>query len=401
MSGKLLVGQAGGATAVINRSLLGVIDEAQRSGSVEAIWGMRRGAEGALQGDFVDLTGLTNRTLREIAGSPGAALRSSRHKVSEADLETLLDLFDRHDIRYLLYVGGNDSADTIHRLARMANDRRQSLHAIAIPKTIDNDLPVTDHSPGYGSIARYVAIATADSAQDTASMPTMYPVKFIEVMGRDAGWVVAASTLAKRDAINAPHLIYVPERPVTIEQVLGDVLRVHAEIGYVVAVVTETLRDERGLPFADPDLSTEVDAFGHPLLRGAATTLCRLVQKELGLRARYDKPGSLQRMSMLCASPVDLMEAEMVGRAGVRLALAGETDRMVTLIRRSEDPYECEVGSAPLSEIANQQRLLPDDFLAADGRGTTAAFRRYALPLLGPDALPAYARLQAPTVELK
>jgi 6-phosphofructokinase len=400
VSGKLLVGQAGGATAVINSSLAGVIEEAQRSGAFDAIWGMRRGAEGALQGDLVDLSRLTERQLRALARTPGAALASSRHKVTIDDAETLLQLFERHNIRSLLYIGGNDSADTVHRLAGMAAERGQSLHAIAVPKTIDNDLPVTDHSPGYGSIARYVAIAARDSAQDTESMPTMYPVKFIEVMGRNAGWVAAASTLGKRAPIDPPHLIYVPERPLTAAHLLDDVRRIHDLHGFVVAIVTETVRDPGGAPFADPAVSAERDPFGHPLLRGAADTMCRLVQDHLGLRARFDKPGSLQRMSMLCASSIDLAESAEVGRAAVRLALSGQTDRMVTLVRDADEPYAWHTDSASLSQIANRQRLVPDHFLTEDGRGTTEAFHRYARPLLGPEPLPAHIRLDAPPLRL-
>ncbi len=391
MNGKLLVGQAGGATAVINSSLAAVIDEAQRNDL--DVWGMRRGAEGALGGEFVPLGNLSPRDLAALSATPGAALGSSRHKLTDEDIETLLDSFVRHDIRTLLYIGGNDSADSVHRLASRANARHQDLRAIAVPKTIDNDLPVTDHCPGYGSIARYVAIATMDSAKDTESMPTMYPVKIIEVMGRDAGWVAAAAALGKREPQDAPHLIYLPERPISRRRLLADVRQVYEEFGRVVAVVTETLRDEHGAPFADPSLSGELDAFGHPLLRGTADTMCRLIQDQLGLRSRFDKPGSLQRMSMLCVSPVDLQEAAEAGRAAVRLALEGITDRMVTLVRDSDEPYSWHTDSTSLDAVANRQRLLPDAFIAPNGAGVTEAFHHYAIPLLGPDPLPEYVRL--------
>jgi len=391
--GALLIGQAGGATAVINRSLAGVIREARACAGFVRVLGMRRAVEGALQDEFIDLSHLPEAHLERVAHTPGAALASSRHKITDDELEALLDICRARDVSAFLYIGGNDSADTVHRLAAAACHRGQELQAIAIPKTIDNDLPCTDHSPGYGSIARYIAIATRDSAMDTESMPTMYPVKFVEVMGRDAGWVAAASALGKRKAQDAPHLIYVPELPASRAQIVADVRDVHAEFGYCVAVVTETLRDETGRSHADPSGTAETDRFGHPLIRGTADALCRLVQTELGLRARYDKPGSLQRMSMLCASSTDLQEAEAVGRAAVRLALAGETDRMVTLERTSNDPYTCVTGSTPLKNVANQQFLLPGAFLNADGRGVTDEFRSYAMPLVGPEPLPVYARL--------
>ena len=382
---------------MINASLTGAIDEALAQG-IEVVWGMRRGAEGALAGEFVDLSALTGRELEGLRHTPGAGLGSSRHKVTDAEAEQLLDICRANDVRYFLYIGGNDSADTVHRLAGLAKDRGQDLAAIAVPKTIDNDLPNTDHCPGYPSIARYVAVATMDSAKDTESMPTMYPVKIIEVMGRDAGWVAAAAGLGKQSPEDAPHLIYVPERPLARAKFLQDVDRVHRAVGHVVAVVTETVRDESGRPFADPDASGERDAFGHPLLRGTAGVMCRLVQSELGLRARYDKPGSLQRMSSLCTSPIDRQEAEAAGRGAVLRALSGETNVMITLIRDSDEPYVSHVGVTPLAEVANRQRLLPDTFLTADGTATTDLFRQYALPLLGPDALPRYLRLRAPGV---
>jgi ATP-dependent phosphofructokinase / diphosphate-dependent phosphofructokinase len=399
--GNLLVGQAGGATAVINATLAGVVEEAAAVGFT-AVWGMRRGAEGALQRDIVDLTRLPPDRLAALAATPGAALGSSRHKLSDDDLDTLIDLCVANDVSAFLYIGGNDSADSSHRLALRAQSRNLDLAAIAVPKTIDNDLPITDHSPGYGSIARYVAVSCMDSAIDTLSMPTMYPVKFLEVMGRDAGWVAAASSLARTSPGDAPHLVYVPERPISHQQLLHDVERVYREFGHVVAVVTETMRDDQGNPFADASLSNELDAFGHPLLRGTADTMVRLVQNHLGLRARFDKPGSLQRMSMALASSVDLAESREVGRAAVRLAASQETDLMVTIVRESSNPYRTATGSAPLAEIANAQWLLPDHFLTTDGRMTTSAFRDYALPLLGPDPLPHYARFtDLPSVALR
>ena len=393
MPGKLLIGQAGGATAVINSTLAGIVRGARESGAFEAIWGMRRGAEGSLEGEFTDLTGIQDATLDALAATPGAALGSSRHKVTDDEIERLLDIFRRHDIRAFLYIGGNDSADTAHRIALRAADRGFEMAAIAVPKTIDNDLPETDHSPGYGSIARYVAIAAMDSAKDTESMPTMYPVKVIEVMGRDAGWVAASAALGKRVPQDAPHLIYVPERPLSRDQLLIDVDRVYSRFGRVVAVAAETVRDEHGRPFADPGLQSELDQFGHRLIRGTADAMCRLIQSETGLRSRFDKPGSLQRMSMLTVSSVDLKEAAEVGRAAVRLAISGVSDRMVTIVRDSDEPYASHTDSTPLERVANRQRLLPDDFLRADRSDTTEAFRRYALPLIGPPPLPAYARL--------
>jgi len=388
----LLVAQAGGATTVINRTLAAIVSEA--TGKFDRIIGARRAAEGLLAEDFVDLGALSPSTLIEVARTPGAALQSSRYKLSDLDIEPALSILRAHHVDAFLYIGGNDSADTVHRIA-LAGGGGDPLHAIAVPKTIDNDLPETDHSPGYGSIARYIAVATMDSAKDTESMPGMYPIKFIEVMGRDAGWVAAASTLGRRSDLDAPQLIYVPERPLARDRLLADVEKVYRHIGHVVAVVSETVRDDHGNPFADPSQSGDVDAFGHPLLRGTAETMCRLVQAELGLRSRWDKPGSLQRMAMGQASSVDLAEADEVGREAVRLALRGVTDRMITLVREGNEPYVASISSAPLGAIANRQQLLPDHFLDDAGTGTTEAFRSYARPLLGPEPLPGYARIDA------
>jgi 6-phosphofructokinase 1 len=219
----------------------------------------------------------------------------------------------------------------------------------------------------------------------------MYPVKFIEVMGRDAGWVAAAAGLAKRSEEDAPHLIYMPEFPVSRRQLIDDVRRTYERFGRVVAVVTETMRDDEERPFADA--SAELDAFGHPLLRGTADAMCRLVQNELGLRARFDKPGSLQRMSMLCASPVDLREADDVGQQAVHLALKDMTDRMVTIVRDEGEGYRSHTSDTDLVNVANRQLLLPAEFVTPDCRGVTEAFRAYALPLLGPNPFPRHVRL--------
>ncbi|MGH2448619.1 MAG: 6-phosphofructokinase [Chloroflexota bacterium] len=391
VKGKLVVAQSGGATAVINNTVAGIIEAGGKA--FDDVWGARDGAEGLLAEDYVDLGDLVADDVQLLAGTPGAALRSSRRKLTDDELEVVLESFQQHEICALLFIGGNDSADTAHRLALLAARRHCDIAVIGVPKTIDNDLPETDHCPGYGSIARYLAIATMDSAKDTESMPRMYPVKFIEVMGRDAGWVAASSALGRAEAHDAPHLIYLPERPVSPGDLLADVSAVYERLGHVVAVVSETVRDPSGRPFAEAD--AELDEFGHPLLRGTAASMCRLVQGQLGLRSRWDKPGSLQRMAMLCVSSVDLAEARTVGDAAVELAVSGETDRMVTLVRESDEPYHCSAGSVGLERIANRQRLIPDEFLSQSGRDVSDRFIRYARPLLGPEPLPRYFRLRA------
>ena len=390
--GNLLVGQSGGATAVINASLVGVVEAALAADEVGEIIGMRHGVEGLLREELVDLRRQPPGTFDLLRRTPSAALGSCRYKLREGDLDRLLAILRRHDVRYFLYIGGNDSADSAHRLHQHAAARGYDLRVLAIPKTIDNDLPHTDHCPGYGSIARYLALATRDAGRDTAAMPQVYPVKLIEVMGRNAGWVAAACALAQGGPRDAPQLIYFPERPPdSLDALLAEINQAHRDHGQCVAIVPETLRDAAGRPLGSGERAF-VDAFGHPYHPGATMLLAERVQRDLGLRARYDKPGTLARMAMMAVSSTDLAAAEGVGREAVRRALAGESDRMVTIERVADEPYAVTYGVAPLAAIANAERRLPDEFIGPDGRSITDAFRRYATPLLG-DPLPPYARL--------
>jgi 6-phosphofructokinase 1 len=392
ITGNLIVGQSGGATAVINASLWGVIAAASQSQAVGEIIGMRFGVEGLLKEELIDLRRQSTATLARLRTTPAAALGACRHRLTAEEVERALALCQRYSVRYFVYIGGNDSADTAHLLHRLAAARGVDLRVISVPKTIDNDLPVTDHCPGYGSIARFVATATQDSGKDTEAQATIYPVKVIEVMGRNAGWVAAASWLAKRSPEDAPQLVYLPERPVvSVEELLGEIQATQRRFGRAVVVLPETMKDAAGRPIGGSE-PVFIDSFGHRYFASPAERLTQLIRSELGLRARYDKPGTIQRMSMALSSPVDLAEAEAAGREGVRLALAGQSDRMVTLVRESQQPYRCGFGSVELTAIANTERHLPDDFIGADGRSLTAAFVDYARPLLGDD-LPDYARL--------
>jgi 6-phosphofructokinase len=390
-AGNLLVGQSGGATAVINASLVGVIAAGLEASEVGAIVGMRRGIEGLLREDLIDLRRQPAGTLERLRRTPSAALGTCRHKLTAADLDRALALLRRYDIRYFLYIGGNDSADTAHRLHERARAAGYDLRVISIPKTIDNDLPHTDHCPGYGSIARFLALATRDAGRDTEAFPTQYPVKIIEVMGRNAGWVAAACALAQDDARDAPQLIFLPERPPTdMDAVLGEIAAAQREHGYCVAIVPETLRDAGGGHLSGGEHQF-VDAFGHAYFPGPGPLLAERCKRDLGLPARYDKPGTIARMAMMAASSSDLAEAEEAGREAVRRAIAGESDRMITILREADEPYRAAYGVVPLDRIANTERLMPNDFIGADGRSVTPAFRRYALPLLG-DPLPEYGR---------
>ncbi len=392
LCGKLLVGQSGGCTAVINSSLVGVVEESLRQPDVTGVLGTLHGVEGLLRGELVDLERQSKRTIQRIKRTPAAALGSCRHKLQDGDLERIIQTFQENEVRYFLYIGGNDSADTSHRISVAAVEMGYDLRVMAVPKTIDNDLPITDHCPGYGSIARFVAQSTLDAGMDTEAMKRYDPVKIIEVMGRDSGWVAAASVLGKRSVLDAPHLVYVPEVPFEETKFLEDVRAVHREVGYVVVVLTETIRDSRG-QVVGSEKPYFVDPFGHGYYESPAAYLCRVVTRELGLRARFDKPGTIQRMSMTLASRTDLEEAYLVGQRAVQYVVDGRSDQMVVLVREPSPDYRCSTDSAPLVDIANTVKPFPPEFLNDDHNFVTPAFVEYALPLIG-GPLMQYARLE-------
>ena len=389
----LMVAQSGGATAVINASLAGVVSGALAAG-FDRVLGLRHGIEGLWAEERVPLHALSGATLATLRRTPSAALGTGRHKLRDEDLDRALAAFRRDGVSAFVYIGGNDSADTAHRLDDAARAAGQDLAVVSVPKTIDNDLPGTDHCPGYGSIARFLAHAVRDATFDTLASPQLYPVKVIEVMGRDAGWVPASTSLGfSPEEADLRPLVYLPERPpASADAILTDITARVSERGWATVVVPETLRDAAGqhLSGAEPD---HVDRFGHPYYPGPALALTRLVRDRLGLRARDEKPGTFARMAMVLASPVDLDEAERVGHAAASLVAAGHHDLMTTLVRDPGPAYHASVGTVPLAEVANRVRPLDPTFIAPDDHSTTDAFRAYALPLLGPDPFPAYARI--------
>ena len=390
--GNLIIGQSGGATAVINASLVGAFETALADERIDGIYGMLYGIQGLLKEEIVDLRAEASNVWPGLLSTPSAALGSCRYKLQDDDPGRVIEILRRYNIRYLLYIGGNDSADTAHRLAQAAQHTGYGLQAISVPKTIDNDLPVTDHCPGYGSAARFIALATMDSTMNTISIPWHYPVKVIETMGRDAGWLAASSALGKRDEVDAPHIILVPEQPFNADRFLTQVEQIYHRIGYVIVVATETIRDEQGQQLGAIK-QAGTDAFNHPLLSGTAEYLVELVKHRLQLRARFDKPGDLQRMASNAISQTDRDEAYLVGKMGVQALLNGESDKMITLVRHTEPAYHCTTGLAELAQVANVQKLLPASYLDESRTMVTKAFYDYALPLIG-DPLSQHARLQ-------
>jgi len=392
LRGNLVVGQSGGPTAVINASLAGVIQEAHRHEAITAIYGMRHGIEGLMREDLVDLGVEPADRLERLKHTPSAALGSCRHKLGDADYERVLTILRAHNIRYFLYIGGNDSADTSARLAALAAREDYELRVIGIPKTVDNDLVETDHCPGHPSVARWLAVSVRDAGLDTEAIGIVDTVKVIETMGRDTGWITAATALARDHDEAAPHLIYLPERPLRREQLLADVDRVYRKLGHVVITVCEGQKDERGNYVAASTKAVDVDRFGHPQLGGVAAVLCELISTELGIKARFDKPGTIQRVGAALASPVDVEEAWRVGQAAVTAAAAGQSGHMVCLVREGNQPYRSRTDLVPLEQVANKVRPVPDAFIAPAGNDVTPAYLDYIRPLIG-GPLPSYARL--------
>jgi 6-phosphofructokinase len=374
-----VVAHGGGPTAVINASLAGLIEECGRRGI--HLHGARYGLAGLLREDLVDLQALDADLVRHVGESPGSALGSSRLPLTDTDLDRLLDALKRHEIATFFYTGGNGSMDTALRVARYARSVGHDLQVIGIPKTIDNDLCVTDHTPGYASTARFFACAARDVGEDNRSLPS--PVCVLETLGRNAGWIVAATSLARHHPDDAPHLIYLPERRVSLDRIAADVERVYRRLGRVVIAVCEGQLDEDGRPFgADVDRA-EVQV--HRLASNLGHTLARLISTKVGIRARAEKPGLLGRCCGEFAVPLDRREAHACGQAAAIAAAEGHSEVMVALHRDSS------TFLTPLDAVARAERLLPADWIHPDGNDVLPAFQEYAAPLVG--EVPGWPRL--------
>lgn len=393
MKGNMVIAQSGGPTAVVNASIVGAIKEATQHEEIEEIFGALNGIEGVLKEKIWDLRKEKVETLERIKKTPSSALGSSRYKLGEDEYERIIEIFNKYNIRYFFYTGGNDSMDTADKISKLAQNENYPLVVIGIPKTVDNDLAGTDHCPGYGSVARWLAMATRDAGLDTEAIYKPDTIKIIETMGRNTGWITAATALARERRNDAPNLIYLPERPFIKDKFLEDVDSVYRGLGHVVISVCEGLSDEAGNPLVASEKQVDIDAFGHKQLGGVADYLCRIISDELYLKARYDKPGTIQRVSMLCVSEVDLEEAYLVGEMAVRYASEGKSDYMVSLIREPGDVYHCRTDLVPLEEVANKIKKVPDEFINENGNDATRKFIEYAKPLIG-GSLPEYGRFE-------
>jgi ATP-dependent phosphofructokinase / diphosphate-dependent phosphofructokinase len=407
LAGNVLVGQSGGPTAVINASVEGVVAEALNHACIEEIYGTLNGVLGILNEEFIDLASESQQTVRALRHTPGAALGTCRYKLKkQADFERVLEVFKAHNIRYFFYAGGNDSQDTADKISKLAQQQGYELRVIGIPKTIDNDLPVTDHCPGYGSVIKHVATTVREMACDHEAMGQHDLVSILEVMGRNAGWIAAGASLAKRrdHPHDPPHLILLPEVAFSPEKFVGDVQRVLKREKYCYVVVGEGLVDADGNYVSAAEAT---DAFGHAQLGGAAEYLQSLVEQNIpGVKARTAKLGIAQRAAAHAGSKTDADEAFMAGVAAVAAAVRGENDKMVTLLRGDADHYSCETGLAPLADIANGVKKLPREWINEDGVSMNFQFVRYATPLIQGETqvpfdtgLPAFAKLERVRVD--
>jgi len=398
LKGNAIVAQSGGPTAVINNSACGVIEEWMRQNTGDKIFAGVSGIKGILEGNIIDLTQQDAAKIAALRHTPGAGLFSCRYKVQPSDQEKMIEIFRRHNIRYFFYNGGNDSMDTAYQTYLAAKAAGWEMQVIGVPKTIDNDLPFTDHCPGFGSAAKFIAACVRETGIDLESVSTKNKVTILEAMGRNAGWLTAAAALARRFPDEAPHLIYLPEVPFSKSKFIAEVEAIYKTLGYCYVVVSEGIRDDQGEYIAAG--TAQKDAFGHVQLSGVGDVLKNLVESEIGIKARCNTLGTTQRSAMHFASKTDADEAYMCGVEAVRMALSGKTGVMVTLERESNSPYKCVTGEAPLSGVANVEKKLPVEWINANHNYVTDEFIEYARPLIMgevdlpmKDGLPDYVRL--------
>jgi ATP-dependent phosphofructokinase / diphosphate-dependent phosphofructokinase len=395
LEGKVLVAQGGGPTAVINQSMVGVVLESRKFTQVTRVYGAIHGVAGILNEDFMDLTQETTHNLEQVADTPSSALLSTRAKPDEKYCIEMFKVMKAHDIRYFFYIGGNDSSDTVRIVNEQAHLADYEFRAIHIPKTIDNDLVLNDHTPGYGSAARFVAQSFIGANLDNRALPGVY---IGVVMGRHAGFLTAASSLAQKYEDDGPHLIYVPERTFDTDKFLKDVKRVYDQHGRCVVAVSEGITDEKGVPIMlKLTKSTETDAHGNVQLSGTGALgdlLCDLIKDKLKInRVRSDTFGYLQRSFINCVSDIDQQEAREVGEKAAHYAIWYNLDGSVTIQRTGF--YSVDYELADLSKIAGKTRHMPDEFINSKGNGVTDDFKFYCRPLLG-SGFPASHRLRAP-----
>lgn len=397
LTGKVVVAQGGGPTAVINQSLVGVVLESRKFPQITKVYGAINGVNGIINENFLDLTQETTNNLERVAVTPSSALGSTRDKPDAKYCEEIFEVFRMHNVRYFFYIGGNDSADTVRIVNEQAEKSHYEFRAIHIPKTIDNDLMHNDHTPGYPSAAKFVAQSFIGLDLDNRALPGVHVGV---VMGRHAGFLTAASSIAQKYPDDGPHLIYLPERPFVMDNFLRDVQDVYTRLGRCVVAVSEGIQDENGTPILSKLMDTGKDAHGNVQLSGTGALgelLVEQVKNKLNIhRVRSDTLGYLQRSFMGCVSDVDQREAREVGEKSAQFAIWHDTDGSITINRTGF--YSVDYQIRPLTEIAAKTKLMPDEFINAAGNNVTDAFKYYLKPLLGSN-MPESSHLRAPVAE--
>ncbi len=403
--------QSGGVTAVINASAAGVIEAARKSNKIGKVYAGRNGIIGALTEDLIDTTKESAATIKALRHTPSGAFGSCRFKLksleeNRREYERLIEVFKAHNIGFFFYNGGGDSADTCYKISQLSKEMGYPIQAIHVPKTVDNDLPITDNCPGFGSVAKYVAVSTREASFDVASMSkTSTKVFIVEVMGRHAGWIAAAGGLASTDDTPIPTVILFPEVEFNQEKFLARVNELVNKHGYCSVVVSEGVHWPDGRFLAESGLK---DAFGHSQLGGAATVISGMIQSELGLKNHWAVADYLQRAARHIASKTDVDMAYAMGKAAVQFAIQGHNSVMPTVDRISNKPFKWKVGMADLSKVANVEKMMPENFITKDGYGITKACRTYMEPLIKgedyppyKDGMPKYVRIKGVAVPKK
>lgn len=379
MEENILIVHGGGPTAVLNASLYGAVMEARKYPGVSHIYAARNGTGGILKEDLIDLTRVPEEKLRLLLQTPGSAIGTSRDQLEKPEYEKMAEILKKKNIRYVLFNGGNGTMDTCGKLYRTCVEKGMDVRVMGIPKTMDNDIAVTDHSPGYGSAARYLAQSVKEVCQDVKGLAIHVVV--IEASGRNAGWITAAAAMAADEDGVGPDLIYLPERPFDEEKYLEDVKKLLEKKSGIVVVASEGLKDKAGNPVVKPIFKTgRATYFGD-----VSAHLANLVIKHLGYKARGEKPGLLGRASICLQSPVDRQEAELAGRMACQAVLEGETGKMVAFQRVSTDPYEMRPFLVDIEQVMMYEHKMPDSYINPEGNGVTEEFKKWCKPLLGSD----------------
>lgn len=389
-----LYAQSGGVTAVINASACGVIETARKnSDKIGKVYAARNGIIGALTEDLIDTSHESDADIAALRHTPAGAFGSCRHKLGAIEkhrkqYERLVEVFSAHNIRYFFYNGGGDSQDTAYKVSLISKELHYPITCIGIPKTVDNDLPFTDNSPGFGSVAKYVAVSIREAGMDVASMAlTSTKVFILEVMGRHAGWIAAAGGLAAEKEGDSPHIILFPEIQLDVERFLKRVKECVTKYGYCAIVVSEGVKNTDGNFISESGL---VDAFGHKQLGGVAPVIAKMIKDSLGYKYHWALADYLQRSARHIASQVDVDQAYAMGQAAVNMALSGKNAMMPIIVRNPGDKYAWSVGEAPLEKVANVEVKMPREFITPDGFGITEVCRKYLSPLIQGEAYPPY-----------